>query len=109
LAWLQDWWSGLSGESKAAIIAAIVGPFVAAILGLRVRMIRWIYIRTLEKLDRAREEIKRESKASLGAIISVNEDKFPISVKEAAKKADVWVWLARQATQWHERTKKYGV
>jgi hypothetical protein len=107
---LHDWWSGLSGESKAAIIAAIVGPIVAAILGIRVRMIRRVYIRILGKLDAAREELKKDPGPwKQGGIITLDDgSSFPISVERAAKKAKVWLWLAKRATRWHEEGKKYG-
>jgi hypothetical protein len=71
-------------------------------------MVRWLYIRTLEKLDKARVQINQELNASLGAIIPVDDNEFPISIEQAAKKADVSPWLARRATRWHERTMKYG-
>jgi hypothetical protein len=112
LSWLRCWWHGLSGEAKAAIIAAVVSPIIAAVLGVRVRVVRWLYIRTLEKLDKAKEEIRQERRASLGAIIPLDEDEdedsFPILTEQVAEKANVRLWLAKKATRWHERTMKYG-
>lgn len=109
---LDRWWAALSGESKAAIIAAIIGPIAAEILGIRIRIIRWTYIRTLEKLDRAKERLDRTLSDGLwpkGNIIPLEDSQFPFPFEMVAREAKVWLWLARRATRWQERAKKYGV
>jgi hypothetical protein len=111
MVWLRNWWATLSGESKAAIIAAIVSPVVAAILGFRMRLIRWFYIRTVEKLDAAREQIRKESAQGIrtrlgGPIADLPE--YSISLEKLAKKANISLWRARRATQWQIRLKRFG-
>lgn len=103
------WWSALSGESKAAIIAAIVGPITVSLLGIGPRMMRIFYIRTFEKLSAAREQLSKNSKAKLPAGINdnANYDAF-YSIEAVAKKAGVSLFWARRAIRWEDRIKKYG-
>lgn len=112
MGWLYFWWISLSGESKAAIIAAIVGPAAAILLGVPMRLVRWFYMVTLEKLKIAREQIQKDSGKAwrTGGIIDVeNTDAmFPIPLEAAAKKARISLWRARRATRWHERLREFG-
>jgi len=108
----NSWWLSLSGESKAAIIAAIVGPIMAVLLGLPMRLIRWFYIAAWEKLEAAREQIRAEAQKSVwgpgSAVIEVADFDNPISLEQAAKKAKISLWRARRATSWHRRAKEFG-
>jgi hypothetical protein len=107
----SHWWSSLSGESKAAIIAAIVSPIVAAILGVCMRLIRWFYIRTIEKLDAAREQIRKESTLAIRTRLGgpINElSEIPISLETLAKKAGLSMWCVQRAMRWYLRLHKFG-
>lgn len=105
------WWTSLSGESKAAIIAAIVGPITVEILGIRMRLVRWFYIRTIEKLDAAREQIYVEMtsniRTKLGGPIQPLGN-YPIPFDRLAKKAGIWPWRARCAIRWQARVQRFG-
>jgi hypothetical protein len=110
MVWLRQWWATLSGESKAAIIAAIVSPVVAAILVLCMGLIRWFYIRIIEKLDVARERIHKAYviRTRLGGPIS-DESPNPIPIERLAQTAKVPLWLANRATQWGRRAQRFGL
>lgn len=112
---MHNWWIGLSSESKTAIIAAVVGaavgPIVSELLGVRVRLIRWFYIRALEQLDRARRELHAQiiSGIRVRAGGSIDDSEIvSISIEKVAKKAGISLWRARKAEQWIERARKYG-
>jgi Na+/pantothenate symporter len=72
---LHRWWAALSGEAKAAIIAAIVSPVVSEILGVRTKMIRQFYMRALEKMEAARVQLREEARVKHPKIFDV--DKVP--------------------------------
>ena len=105
---LSHWWESLSGESRAAIIAAliasVVGPTVTELFGWRARMIRWFHIRTLEKLAVADQELAFVR--SLSEIIDIS--KFSHSIEELAKQAGIPVWRAKVAIRWRDRIKEFG-
>jgi hypothetical protein len=106
---LLRWWASLSGESKAAIIAAIVGPCAVEILGLRAQMMRLFYIRTLERLADAKVQLHKEAQVKWHFLTIDNEDDdafYPL--ERVAKKAGVWKWRARWAMRWKNRIKEYG-
>jgi hypothetical protein len=105
----SQWWTILSGESKAAIIAAIVGPCAAELLGLRKKMIQSFYMRTLERLEDAKVKLRKEAKAKLpSSIIDANgEDESFYPLEQVAKRAGIWMWVARRATRWKSRVKIY--
>jgi len=111
---LLRWWASLSGESKAAIIAAIVGPCVVEILGLRAKMMRLFYIRALERLAVAAEQLRKEDNAKrkwkYSGIIDVSamDDSALYPLRRVADRAGVWQWRARLATRWKNRIKEYG-
>lgn len=105
----------MSSESKTAIIASVigatVGPIVSEILGVRMRLVRWFYIRTLEKLNAARMEIRQDINSKirhrLGGPLEL--DAYPVSLEEAAKRAGISLWWAQRANRWLERIKTYGI
>ncbi len=78
-------------------------------------MIRWLYIHTLMQLDKARIEVNRR-KLGIASwpernIIEVSEEELnhEVPIEVLAREAHVWLWLAKRATEWHQRVKKYGV
>lgn len=108
---LHQWRTSLSGEAKAAIIAAIVGPIVSEILGIRVRMIDNFYWRALEKMAKAKAELRKESERKNPQIINVNEAPNPYEddpfypIEILAKKAGISLWRARRAIRWRDKQK----
>src|ERR1700690_3279216 len=102
---LHLWWISLSGESRAAIIAAVVSPTVAELFGLRVRMIEWFYMRTLEMLAEANRQLDGAFTRDVPGIINVSE--FSHSTEELARQAGVWKWRARAAIKWEGRRKRF--
>jgi hypothetical protein len=109
---LHQWWATLSGESKAAIIAAVVSPVVAAILGLCMGLVRWFYILAIEKMDTAREQIHKEQasmiRTRLGGPID-DATPSPISTQRLAKAANVPLWFANRAIRWGRRAQRFGL
>ena len=103
---LYCWWEGISGESRAAIIAAAVGPITAEILGVRKRMIRSFYINTLEKLETAEKRVRADHEKRWESGESYGDSIFPL--EQLADKAKISMFRARLATKWNERIKKYG-
>jgi hypothetical protein len=115
--WFQKWWDTLSTDEKAGIIAAIVSaivsPFTANILDIRRRMIRQSYIRTLEKLDKAAQEIVDETHLApstrKGELIALSEDSSSLLyVEKVVKRAGVTLWWARMALRWKRRIDTFG-
>ena len=104
---LSRWWAALSEESRAAVIAAIVSPIVAELLGLRARMIRWFYMRTLDKLESARRRLDNEFERQHPLIIS--DSGFAYSLDQLAKKAEISTWRAKAAVKWRNRVKEFGI
>lgn len=103
---LHCWWEGLSGESRAAIIAAAVGPVVAEILGVRRKMVRSFYINTLEKLEAAETRLYSDHELRERAGTRYGTSVFPM--EQVAKKAKISMFRAKLATKWNERNQKYG-
>jgi hypothetical protein len=115
ISWVSfpHWWTSLSGESKAAIIAAIVGPITVEILGIRMRSIQWFYIRAIEKLDFAREQIQKENTLNIrtrlgGPIDIVGSQNQSIPLDRLAKKANISLWRANRAVRWQVRRQRFG-
>jgi hypothetical protein len=98
------WWLALSGGSKAAIIAAIVGPTVVSLLGLPEKMLRSFHLRSLRRLRKAEAEIRAYYNRPRGeGIINVSpDDSFPISLEQKAKKANMSLWRAKLAEKYQE-------
>jgi hypothetical protein len=112
MASIYCWWLSLSGESKAAIIAAIIGPITVGILGVPMILIRQLYIRVIEKLDAARDQIHTECALALRTRIGgpISDDPpDPISTERLAKKAKVPLWLVNRAIRWGVRAQRFGL
>jgi hypothetical protein len=103
---LYCWWKGLSGESRAAIIAAIVGPVTVEILGIRGKMMRSFYINTIEKLETAEKQLQANHELRWRA--GTNYDNSIFSLEQLAAKAKISMFRAKLAAKWNERVKKYG-
>lgn len=70
-------------------------------------MIRWFFVNTIIKLDKAEEVLNRESQKQLNGIIDVDKEGFSVSLERKAAKAGIWLWVARIATNLAEVVKKY--
>jgi hypothetical protein len=103
---LHSWWASLSGEARAAIIAAIVGPIVSAFLGLSMR--RFIYIWVLERLDDVQKQQNSKPRWGDGKIIDVDDGGTVYPMDFLARQAKIPLRLAKLAIKWKERRKKYG-
>ena len=103
---LYCWWKGLSGESRAAIIAAIVGPVTVEILGIRSKMMRLFYINTLGRLETAEKQIRADHDKRW--VTGENYESFLYPLGQLAEKAKISMFRAKLAAKWHERNRKYG-
>jgi hypothetical protein len=103
---LYCWWKGLSGESRAAIIAAVVGPVTAEILGIRRKMIKSFYIRTIEKLEKAEKQIWADKDKRWLTGENYGTSVYPLG--QLAVKAKISMFRAKLAARWNERIQKYG-
>jgi hypothetical protein len=106
--WLYCWWKGLSGDARAAVIAAIVGPVTVEILGVREKMMRLFYIRTLERLEAAENQIRTDNDKRWPGIIDVDSNGSFFPLAQVATKAGIGLFRAKLAKKWNNRMKKYG-
>jgi hypothetical protein len=95
---------------SAGMIEKILGPIIVVIVGwlLKAPVMRETYVRILKKLEDAENELDLELRKpsprwGSGKIIDVDPIKFPFSLSQIAKRAKVWLWLARWAKDWESR------
>jgi hypothetical protein len=108
--WLKQWWAPLSEGWKIAVFSLATTTslsLLSEVFGARKKMICWLHIRTLERLENARKETLQEHQAKTATIFSWPNDP-PIPIENLAERANIALWRARWATRWHERSKKYG-
>jgi hypothetical protein len=93
---LYHWWVSLSVEVRAGVVAAIVSPVIAVLIGVPEKMFRLFHIRLLRRLEKAEKELRERLVQELHPIIPIN-DAWPFDLEQKAKQAKMWLWLAKKA------------
>lgn len=60
---------------------------------------------TLEKLEAANDRLATKFKKEFPAVIDVTNDDYLLEVR--AQEADIPLWIAKAATRWEQRKKRY--
>jgi hypothetical protein len=76
------------------------------ILGIRKKMIKSFYIRTIEKLETAEKQIQADHDLRWRAGTAYGGSIFPL--EQVAAKAKISMFRANLAAKWGSRIKKYG-